>query len=169
MKAKGVIDRIIEDINKGTPREELEKKYNKGTITKAYKKLQIEINEPKENQNNKESEIEKLFRDIFKLVDINNEYEIKINISKKTINFKSEKQEKKIIKEVENPFDIIFQLGEDEYLTKLKKRKRDELIDIIKKYFSMNKKNMNKLTKEELGNYIIVETKKVLNIGECFK
>lgn len=169
MALKGIINQVIEDINNGIPRDILNEKYNKATVTKAYKKIENPISEPIENENNKEKEIGKLFNEIFKLINKNEEYEIKINITKKSANLNVEQQKSKLIKEIENPFDLIYTLGDENYLSKLKKYKRDELIEIIKKYFSLNKNKMDKLSKEELANYIITETKKILNIGLCFK
>lgn len=171
MGAKRVIDKIIEEINNGVSREVLEKTYNKGTVTKAYNKIQDTVNEEKKEikEESNENEIEKLLRRIFSVIKVDEEYEIKISIKKNSLSSNKKQIEVKTIKEVENPFDSIYKLREDAYLNKLNSFKRDELVAVIKKYFKFNKKKMDNLSIKELSNYIVLETKKVLNIGECFK
>ena len=169
MGKKGVINNIIDDIRNGVPREVLDAKYNKGSVTKAYRKLGSENNLEHKNIINKEIEFERLIKELLNLIDENDEYEIRININKKTVKIKDDKKQTNIKKEIENPFQLFYELGNAGYLLRLKSSKRDTLIEVIKRYFSLSKKELDKLSVDELANYIITETEKTLNIGLCFK
>lgn len=163
MKKITKVDEIIEKIKNGISRDELESEYNKGTVTKAYNKIQ----ELKEVNNRKEVEVKNIILDLFSSIDKSEEYEITINISKKIKN-KSIKENTKS-KAIENPFEMYNSLGKKEYLKKLNKTKSESLQRIIKKYFSLSKNEINKYTIDKLANYIINEVERNLNIGECFK
>lgn len=163
MKKITKVDEIIEKIKNGISRDELESEYNKGTVTKAYNKIQ----ELKEVNNRKEVEVKNIILDLFSSIDKSEEYEITINISKKIKN-KSIKENTKS-KVIENPFEMYNSLGKKEYLKKLNKTKSESLQRIIKKYFSLSKNEINKYTIDKLANYIINEVERNLNIGECFK
>lgn len=163
MKKITKVDEIIEKIKNGISRDELESEYNKGTVTKAYNKIQ----ELKEVNNRKEVEVKNIILDLFSSIDKSEEYEITINISKKIKN-KSIKENTKS-KVIENPFEMYNSLGKKEYLKKLNKTKGENLQRIIKKYFSLSKNEINKYTVDKLANYIISEVERNLNIGECFK
>lgn len=160
------IDEIIQKIQNGVSRNKLENEYNKGTVTKAYNKFQ-------ETQglssDKKENQVKNILQNLFASIDESEEYEINIIISKKTTNKIKSTKEKKKLDIIENPFEIYNALGRDEYLNKLIKTKRDDLEKIIKKYFSLNKKEKSKYTIKKLADYIVSEVERNLNIGECFK
>lgn len=162
MGTKGILDQIVQELKNGASRDELNRNYNKGTVTKAIKRYEQEKSE--------ENELQQLIKSIFNLIDKKSEYEIKINISKKVVprNVVSKKIEDEP-KIVQNPFELYSELGAEKYLSKLKCSHREELIEIIKKYFNMRKKNYETITVEELSKYIITKTEKIMNIGNCFK
>ncbi len=160
------IDEIIEKIKNGASRENLEKEYNKGTVTKAYKKMQKVQGS---NSNIKENEIKNIILNLFSSIGELEEYEINITISRKTKNKSKARKESIKSKVIENPFEMYNSLSRKEYLEKLIKTKREDLENIIKKYFSLNKKEMSNYTINKLANYIISEVERNLNIGECFK
>lgn len=162
MGTKGILDQIVQELKNGASRDELNRNYNKGTVTKAIKRYEQEKSE--------ENELQQLIKSIFNLIDKKSEYEIKINISKKVVprNVVSKKIEDEP-KIVQNPFELYSELGAEKYLSKLKCSHREELIEIIKKYFNMRKKNYDTITVEELSKYIITKTEKIMNIGNCFK
>lgn len=166
MKKVTKIDEIIEKIKNGVSREKLEKEYNKGTLTKAYNKIQKVKGS---NSNIKENEVKNIIRNLFSSIDELEEYEINITISRKIINKSKATKESGKSKVIENPFDMYNNLSRKEYLEKLIKTKREDLENIIKKYFSLNKKEMSNYTINKLANYIISEVERNLNIGECFK
>ena len=83
MKKVTKIDEIIEKIKNGVSREKLEKEYNKGTLTKAYNKIQKVKGS---NSNIKENEVKNIIRNLFSSIDELEEYEINITISRKIIN-----------------------------------------------------------------------------------
>lgn len=167
------IEEIIEKIKNGASRESIEKEYVKGTVTKAYNKMQeaesSNSNTKELNKNIKEDKIKNIIQNLFASIEEGEEYEININISRKIINKTKPTKEEGKLEVVENPFEIYNNLGKKEYLKKLTKTKKDDLERIIKKYFSLNKKEMTKYTIKELAQYIINEVERNLNIGECFK
>ena len=71
MKKVTKIDEIIEKIKNGVSREKLEKEYNKGTLTKAYNKIQKVKGS---NSNIKENEVKNIIRNLFSSIDIALEY-----------------------------------------------------------------------------------------------
>lgn len=160
------VDEIIEKIQNGALRDNLENEYSKGTVTKAYNKMK-EIQGS--NSNTKENEVKNIIRNLFASIDESEEYEINIKISRKTINKRKSTKERGKPEVIENPFEMYNSLGNKEYLKNLTKTKRDDLENIIKKYFSLNKKEMSKYTIKKLADYIISEVERNLNIGECFK
>lgn len=164
MAKKTKIEEIIEKINAGMSRAELESIYNKGTVTKAFNQIsQADV----PNDSNKEDKVEDILRSLFASIKESEEYEINIKITKKaTAKSKVEKKNKEII---ENPFELYNELGEKKYLRKLSRSKREDVEKVIKKYFTLKSKQMSKYTIEELAEYVINEVKRNFNIGQCFK
>lgn len=83
MGTKGILDQIVQELKNGASRDELNRNYNKGTVTKAIKRYEQEKSE--------ENELQQLIKSIFNLIDKKSEYEIKINISKKSSSKKCSK------------------------------------------------------------------------------
>lgn len=172
MATKGVFEKIELDIRLGITREELNKKYNKATVTRVFNKLnkdKAKVSEQKDGINIKDRKLEDdnkikaLIKKVFEIVDENNEYEINVNISKKVGNRIEN------YKELSDPFELYYDIGKESFVQILASKEREYLIGIIKKYFKFNKKFISNSNNLELSEYIFIETQKTINLGKCFE
>ncbi|NME81572.1 hypothetical protein [Clostridium sp. SM-530-WT-3G] len=173
---KGIQFEIEEALLRGESRESLNLKYNKGTVTRVFNKL----NKNKDDSNidyntienkdycDKSIKLEKIINEMFNLLYPNNSYEIKINIKFKDTNIKKTVKEG-IDEEIINPFEIYNEENKVEMIDKLKEMNQQYLLNLIKKYFKYNGSKMKKLTVQELSEYIFSEVEKVVNLGQCFR
>lgn len=168
MKSKVTINDILLQLKSGASREELNDKYNKATVTKAYNKFLLELDKRSPNQES----IEELFKKIFNIVDREGEYEITIKISpraKKNINFNNKllavKGETLI-----NPYDIFYKSGKEVFINELKAKDTEYLVDITKKYFSdRSGKIYKEKDKGKVIDYIVSSMERLLNLGKSFR
>ncbi|EGT3616368.1 hypothetical protein FHH43_09005 [Clostridium perfringens] len=157
---------------KGITRDELNKKYFKGTVTKVYNKLIKDGKIKKECRlgENNEKLISNLLKETFDLIENNEEYKIEIKvkkcIDKKDNNTNFNKSKANIINL--DIFDLYEILNDNEFIKYLSKKDKKILVDTIKEYFTWNKK-VSSYSEEELANYINSEIKKVVKKGDCFK
>lgn len=154
----------------GITREELNKKYFKGTVTRVYNKLikDGKIKEECKLEKNNEKSISNLLKEILELVKNNKEYKLEIKVKectdKKDIN--TNKSKGNIINL--DIFDLYELLNDKEFIKYLSKKDKNILVNTIKEYFTWNKK-VSSYSEEELANYINNEIYKVVKKGDCFK
>ncbi len=161
MAKKGIIDEIIEKISSGVSREELEKTYKKGTITKAENKLK------KENSSEDLKEFENLdvkkyqenltncLKEIINEIDKNIECTITIDLKRKNdYNFG------------DNIYQDYSNLGKEKFKDKIRVWEKDKLKQCINKKLDYEvDKAMNK---NELIDFICNRIENALNIGKAF-
>ncbi|MGG5461616.1 hypothetical protein [Clostridium sp. B9] len=154
----------------GVTREELNKKYFKGTVTRVYNKL-IKAGKIKEEcklEKNNEKLISNLLKEILELVGKNKEYKLEIKV-KDCTDKKDIKTNKRKVNVINlDIFDLYEILSDKEFITYLSKKDKNILINTIKEYFTWNKK-VSAYSEEELANYINIEINKVVKKGDCFK
>lgn len=161
MAKKGKIDEIIEKLERGVSREELEKTYKKGTITKAENKLK------KENSSEDVGE--------FKNLDIKKYQEDLTNCLKEIINEIDKNVECTITIDLKRKNDYNFgdniyqdysNLGKEKFKDKIRVWEKDKLKQYITKKLDYEvDKAMNK---NELIDFICNRIENALNIGKAF-
>lgn len=161
MAKKGIIDEIIEKLESGVSREELEKTYKKGTITKAENKLK------KENSSEDVKEFENLdvkkyqetltncLKEIINEIDKNIECTITIDLKRKND-----------YKFGDNIYQDYSNLGKEKFKDKIRVWEKDKLKQYITKKLDYEvDKAMNK---NELIDFICNRIENALNIGKAF-
>lgn len=160
---KGIINEIEAAILRGETREELNNKYNKATVTKAFNKLNRDNSMNKPNAEDNTEKIQKVLNQLVKLLCNSPKYKINVLVEENTV-----LQQKENVKLI-NPFDLYDEKNKDSMILKLSKMDQKYLIKIIKKYFKYSGKTMNQFTNIELARYICNEVENVMNIGKCFR
>lgn len=124
MRSKGVKSEIEKELLKGVTREILNTKFNKGTVTQVYNKLNnegllLEKEVVSIERNNKEESIEKqvlnLVTNIIDIISDTGEYIINISVNKKVV----DKDKHKYI--VLNPFKLYGDVGKEAMIKELLK------------------------------------------------
>ena len=173
MKGKGVKIEIEKELLKGVTREILNTKFNKGTVTQVYNRLNKEGLLPKSevvsiNGINKEESIEKqvsnLFMSIIDIVSDTGEYIINISVNKKVV----DKDKKKYI--VLNPFQLYGDVGKEAMIKELLKYDAKYLKEVLKKHFTYDKTEIKKVNSiEALINIIVLNIERTMKIGDSFR
>lgn len=172
MKSTGIKIQIKEELLKGVSRQILNTKYNKGTVTQVYNKLNNEGSLPNKEvliqKNNDEENIEKqvlnLLKNIIDIISDTGDYIININVKKKI--------EKKSNYEVDvlNPFELYGNLGKESMIESLINYDEKYLKAILKKHFTYDKKELNKIISvKELVDNIIFNVERTIKIGDSFR
>lgn len=165
MKKNSIKDEILLKLRVGATREELNEKYNKGTVTKAYNEYLSEVN----NTVVKDETVEQLFKKIFKIVDKEGQYDITIKIERKVKN-KLDNIELSKEESLLNPYGIYYNKGKEVLVQELKSKNLQYLIRVTKKYFSDNSAKIYKeKDKDKVIEYIIFSLERLLNIGQSFR
>ena len=147
MRSKGVKSEIEKELLKGVTREILNTKFNKGTVTQVYNKLNNEGLLSKSevvsiNVNNKEESIEKqvlnLVTNIIDIISDTGEYIINISVNKKVVD--KDKHKYKVL----NPFKLYGDVGKEAMIKELLKYDAKYLKEVLKKHF-MIKMRLKKL------------------------
>ncbi|WP_300379851.1 hypothetical protein, partial [Clostridium sp.] len=103
MKCNGILDKVRNAFLAGESRDNLNKIYNKGTVTKVYNKLiknnKLDIKLTLDESKVKEEKIYSLIQEILLLADKNKEYTF-------TIKIKENKLENKKSVDLINPFKL---------------------------------------------------------------
>lgn len=172
MKTNGILKEVRKAFLDGESRENLNKIYNKGTVTKVYNSLiknnELETITASDDFKAKEDKISSLIQEILLLSDNSKEYIITVKIEKHELKSKRVLNEKNI--DLINPFELAGEVSIDEMKEILNTKEIEYIRDVIKKYLKYNSKKLNSLTtKEELIDYIIKSIKKTTNIGESFR
>ncbi|WP_300379918.1 hypothetical protein [Clostridium sp.] len=167
MKGNGILDKVRNAFLTGESRDNLNKIYNKGTVTKVYNKLiknnELDINTNSDDSKVKEEKISSLIQEILLLADKNKEYTF-------TIKIKENKLENKKSVDLINPFKLAGEVNTDKMKEILNGKDVEYIKNVIKKHLKYNNKKLNSLdTKEELIDYIIKSIKKTTSIGESFR
>lgn len=173
MRSKGVKSEIEKELLKGVTREILNTKFNKGTVTQVYNKLNNEGLLSKSevvsiNVNNKEESIEKqvlnLVTNIIDIISDTGEYIINISVNKKVV----DKDKHKYI--VLNPFKLYGDVGKEAMIKELLKYDAKYLKEVLKKHFTYDKNEIKKINSiEELINIIILNIERTVKIGDSFR
>ena len=172
MKINGILNEVRTAFLDGESRENLNKIYNKGTVTKVYNNLiknnELDIKTTSDDFKVEEKKISSLIQEILLLCDENKEYSITVKIVKNELKSKKILNEKNI--DLINPFELAGEVSTDEMREILKIKDIEYIKNVIKKYLKYNSKKLNSLTtKEKLIDYIIKSIKKTTNIGESFR
>lgn len=161
MAKKSIIDEIIEKLKSGVSREELEKTYKKGTITKAENKLKKEnssedVGEFKNLDIKKyQEDLTNCLKEIINEIDKNIECTITIDLKRKNdYNFG------------DNIYQDYSNLGKEKFKDKIRVWEKDKLKQYITKKLDYEvDKAMNK---NELIDFICNRIENALNIGKAF-
>lgn len=161
MAKKSIIDEIIEKLKSGVSREELEKTYKKGTITKAENKLKKEnssedVGEFKNLDIKKyQEDLTNCLKEIINEIDKNIECTITIDLKRKNdYNFG------------DNIYQDYSNLGKEKFKDKIRVWEKDKLKQYITKKLDYEvDKTMNK---NELIDFICNRIENALNIGKAF-
>lgn len=172
MRSNGTLNKVRNAFLAGESRENLNKIYNKGTVTKVYNMLiknnELDIKTASDDFKVEEKKISSLIQEILLLADSNKEYIITIKIGKNEL--KSKKVLNKNNIDLINPFELAGEVSTDEMKEILNTKDTEYIKNVIKKYLKYNSKKLNSLnTKEELIDYIVKSIKKTTNIGESFR
>lgn len=161
MAKKGKIDEVIEKLKSGVSREELEKTYNKRTITRAENKLRIEsLNEDVTEDNDSnikeyEKDLTNYLKEIINEIDKNIECTITIDLKRKND-----------YKFGDNIYQDYSDLGKEKFKDKIRVWEKDKLQQyIIKELDYEVDKTMNK---NELIDFICNRIENALSIGKAF-
>lgn len=166
MKRNNIKDEILLKLRAGVTREELNEKYNKGTVTKAYNEYLLEINSVKV----KGETIEELFKKIFNIVDKDGQYDITIKINKRLKNSVNNDELNKKEESLLNPYDIYYKSGKEKFIDELESKDIEYLIKVTKKYFSDSSgKIYREKDKNKIIKYINGSLERLLNIGQSFR
>lgn len=171
MKDKGIKIQIEEQLLNGVSREILNTKYNKGTVTRVYNKLNNEglLSKKEElvikkDEENIEKQVLDLLKSIVKIVNNTGEYVINISVSKKN----ESKTNYKL--DILNPFEIYGSMEKEEMIKYLINYDEKYLKAILKKHFTYDKKELDKITSlEELIGNIIFNVERTIKIGDSFR